>query len=213
MAGNAMLQAADKIRHQLNAVMAEQWQCSEEAIEAAHGTYRCGAHEASWVEVVWAAEQALGALGATGSFKPDTDSARARRMPIGPSPAYSFTAQVAELSVDPETGFIEIHDIWCAHDLGRTLHPEIADGQIEGCVYMGVGEALFEEQAYQGPIMMTPSILEFKIPTCEDTPIFMPFASIHDPNGPLGAKEVGEDPSYLPFLQLPMPLPTPQAFA
>ncbi|MEC8382393.1 MAG: molybdopterin cofactor-binding domain-containing protein [Myxococcota bacterium] len=195
MAGNAMLDAADKIRHQINTVMAEKWGCSESDITATNGIYRTENHEATWTEVIWATESQVGALGSTGSFTPDTDSARARRMPIGPSPAYSFTAQVAELTVDPDTGFITIHDIWCAHDLGRTLHPDIADGQIEGCVYMGVGEALFEEQAYQGPIMMTPSILEYKIPTVGDTPrIHAIRIESHDPNGPLGAKEVGEGP-------------------
>ena len=106
----------------------------------------------------------------------------------------------AELTVDPDTGFITVHDIWCAHDLGRTLHPEIADGQIEGCVYMGVGEALFEEQAYRGPIMMTPSILEYKIPTVTDTPRFTPFAS--SPMTPmvrLGQKKSVKAHSYQQF--------------
>ena len=210
MAGNAMLDAADKIRHQINTVMAEKWGCSESDITATNGIYRTENHEATWTEVIWATESQVGALGSTGSFTPDTDSARARRMPIGPSPAYSFTAQVAELTVDPDTGFITIHDIWCAHDLGRTLHPDIADGQIEGCVYMGVGEALFEEQAYQGPIMMTPSILNTRSPLWVIHLVSMPFRLNHMIQMVRSAQKKWEKVlSYRLFLPLQMPSHTP----
>ena len=69
-------------------------------------------------------------------------------MPVGLL-RYSFTAQVAELTVDPDTGFITIHDIWCAHDLGRTSirYSRWTNRRLR---LHGRGEALFEEQAYQG---------------------------------------------------------------
>ena len=82
-----------------------------------------------------------------------------------------------------------------AHDAGRVLHQEIAAGQVEGCVYMGVGEALSEEQSYQRGVMRTPSILEYRIPTVHETPIIhTTLIESHDPGGPFGAKEVGEGP-------------------
>ncbi|MFT4974488.1 MAG: 4-hydroxybenzoyl-CoA reductase subunit alpha, partial [Myxococcota bacterium] len=82
-----------------------------------------------------------------------------------------------------------------AHDLGRTLHQEIAEGQIEGCVYMGVGEATMEEQSYRDGVMRTPSILEYRIPTVFDTPEIETFLiESHEPGGPFGAKEAGEGP-------------------
>ena len=195
MAGNAMLDAVKTIREKINTALAQYWTCNTEDIRAANGKYHSPGQELSWKDVVEISETQHGALGSTGSYTPKTESKRARRMPIGPSPAYSFTAQVAELSVDPETGFVNIHDIWCAHDLGRTLHPEIADGQIEGCVYMGVGEAIFEAQKYTKGHLIAPSILEYKIPTCNDTPnIHAIRIESNDPNGPMGAKEVGEGP-------------------
>jgi 4-hydroxybenzoyl-CoA reductase subunit alpha len=102
---------------------------------------------------------------------------------------------VAEVQVDVESGMVSVDRVWCAHDLGRTLHPEIAEGQIEGCVYMGVGEAILEEQTYEVGQMRTPSILEYRIPTIYDTPdIEAILVESHDPGGPFGAKEVGEGP-------------------
>ncbi len=100
------------------------------------------------------------------------------------------------MSVDPETGVITVEKIWAAHDLGRTLHREIAEGQIEGCVYMGVGEALSEEQAYRADgTLLAPSLLEYRIPTIYETPeIEVILVESHDPGGPFGAKEAGEGP-------------------
>jgi CO/xanthine dehydrogenase Mo-binding subunit len=115
---------------------------------------------------------------------------------VGPSPAYSFTAQVAEVAVDLETGEVKVEKIWCAHDCGRALDPTVVEGQIEGCVYMGVGEAVLEETATRpNGLLRAPSILEYKIPTVHDTPeILVQIVETHDKNGPYGAKEAGEGP-------------------
>jgi CO/xanthine dehydrogenase Mo-binding subunit len=97
--------------------------------------------------------------------------------------------------VDIASGIVSVDQVWCAHDLGRVLHPGIASGQIEGCVYMGVGEAILEEQRYEQGQVMAPSILEYRIPTVADTPeITAILVESHDPGGPFGAKEVGEGP-------------------
>ncbi len=113
-----------------------------------------------------------------------------------PEMAYSFTAQVAEVEVDTETGFVHVKRIWCAHDCGKAIHPGIVEGQIEGSVYMGVGEALMEEQSFHpSGLHRGPSILEYKIPTIHETPeIISILVEEGDPEGPLGAKEVGEGP-------------------
>lgn len=199
MAGNAALQAADRVRAVLFRHAAAKLEAREEELVAADG-FICVDREPgrrlAFADAVELAESVEGTLGATGSYRPPKIGNRFRRQSVGPSPSYSFTAQVAEVTVDEETGEITVDRVWCAHDLGRVLHPEIAEGQVEGCVYMGVGEALLEEQAYRRDgTLLAPSILEYRIPTVYDTPeIHALLVESHDPEGPFGAKEVGEGP-------------------
>jgi len=195
MAGNAALDAADKMRALLFDAVADHLQCDVEALSAHDGAIHHGEEQVPFKEACILAETKHGTLGREGSYKPPRIGNRFRRQSVGPSPAYSFTAQVAEVTVDPETGMTKIDKMWCAHDLGRVLHPEIAYGQVEGCVYMGVGEAMMEEQAYRDGMMTTPSLLEYRIPTVYDTPpIEAILVESRDPGGPFGAKETGEGP-------------------
>ena len=196
MAGNAALQAADRVRARLFESAATRLECPIAELTACDGVITGPTGSLRFVEAVALAEAATGTVGATGSYRPPKIGNRFRRQSVGPSPAYSFTAQVAEVSVDEETGEIAVHQVWCAHDLGRVLHREIAEGQVEGCVYMGVGEAMSEEQSYdERGVMRAPSLLEYRIPTVFDTPeITALLVESHDPEGPFGAKEVGEGP-------------------
>jgi CO/xanthine dehydrogenase Mo-binding subunit len=105
-----------------------------------------------------------------------------------------------ELSVDPETGIIKIEKVWIAHDIGRAINPLVSIGQVEGSVYMGLGEALMEEQEFRLGVHKTPSMLDYKSPTSMDMcPIETILVEEPDPVGPFGAKEVGQGPL------LPMP--------
>ena len=203
MAGNAAVHAADKVRKVILEAVAEKLDCT--ASELVARDRRIGLLDETgqmnpekslkWRAAVELAESRSGTLGATGSYRPPKIGSRFKRQSVGPSPAYSFTAQVAEVTVDPESFVVTIDKIWCAHDLGRVLHKEIAEGQVEGCVYMGAGEALLEDTGYEGPVLRAPSILEYRIPTVLDTPeIEVMLVESHDPEGPFGAKETGEGP-------------------
>jgi 4-hydroxybenzoyl-CoA reductase subunit alpha len=119
---------------------------------------------------------------------------------VGPSPAYSYSAAVVEVDVDPDTGIYTVPKVWIAHDVGKCINPVLVLGQVEGSVYMGLGEAMMEEMAYRdnankNVVHKFPSILEYKSPTtkemCEIETLL-----IEDPdaNGPFGAKEVGQGP-------------------
>jgi len=108
------------------------------------------------------------------------------------------------VEVDESTGWICVPRVWVAHDIGRALNPTLVRGQIEGSVYMGVGEALMEEQAYRrlpprlsnALVHKCPSMLEYKSLTSLDMPeVFTELVEDPDPNGPFGAKEVGQDRS------------------
>ena len=198
MAGNAALHAADRLRARFVAAAARQLGCPEDEVVARDSRYTLRGDDTKgvgWLALVAEVEAAEGTIGATGSYRPPKIGSRFRRQSVGPSPAYSFTAQVVELTVDPDTGEVHIDRVWCAHDLGRVLHPEIARGQVEGCVYMGVGEALLEEQEYREGRLRAPSILEYRIPSAADSPPVEVFlVESRDREGPFGAKEVGEGP-------------------
>lgn len=198
MAGNAAIEAADAVRERLFAAVANKVGVAPDALAARDGRVFVKddpATSVSFVDAVWLAEEAYGPLGSTGGYKPPKIGNRFRRQSVGPSPAYSFTAQVAEVSVDPETGIVTVDRIWAAHDCGRALNRTVVEGQIEGCLYMGVGEALYEEQAYRGGVHVAPSILEYKIPTVHETPeLSVIIVETHEPGGPFGAKEAGEGP-------------------
>ena len=114
---------------------------------------------------------------------------------MGPSPCYSYSACVVELTVDEETGEIDLHDVWIAHDVGRAINPLLVEGQVEGSVYMGIGEALMEAQVFRKGLHKQPSMLEYKSPTTRETPeIHTLLVETDDPEGPFGAKEAGQGP-------------------
>jgi 4-hydroxybenzoyl-CoA reductase subunit alpha len=149
------------------------------------------------------AETAFGTLGATGGYRTDPNlGGDYRGGTIGASPAYSFTAHVAEVDVDVDTGWIDVKKIWAAHDCGFALNPTLVEGQIAGSVYMGWAEAVMEEQAfaYGGPnpgLLRGPNLLDYRIPTSVETPEIECFiVQSQDPNGPYGAKEAGEGPLH-----------------
>jgi 4-hydroxybenzoyl-CoA reductase subunit alpha len=154
------------------------------------------------------AEADTGTIGTTGSYTPPASAARFKGGGVGPSPTYSYTAAVVEVEVDPETGWIHVPTVWIAHDIGQAINPTLARGQVEGSVYMGLGEALMEEQVFRRlPAKLSsalvhkfPSILEYKSPTSLDMPEVITDLIEHpDPAGPFGAKEVGQGP-LLPIM-------------
>jgi CO/xanthine dehydrogenase Mo-binding subunit len=151
----------------------------------------------SFAEACQRAEAAEGApLAATGGYRTQKLGGDYRGGTIGASPAYSFTAHVAEVSVDEETGIWKVERIWAAHDCGKALNPTLVEGQIEGSVYMGAAEAQMEEMVYdQRGLLFGPSLLDYRIPTSLDTPDLDSYmVESNDPGGPYGAKGAGEGP-------------------
>ena len=154
-------------------------------------------------EAVCLAEAASGTIGTVGSYTPPRSAARYKGGGVGPSPTYSYTASVVEVEVDPETGWVTVPKVWIAHDIGRALNPTLVRGQVEGDVYMALGEALMEEQTFRRlPARLSgalvhkfPSMLEYKSPTTHDmSEVITDLIEDPDPAGPFGAKEVGQGP-------------------
>ncbi len=149
----------------------------------------------SFEEAVVSAIDFHGALTGTGSYAPPMEARGGKHKGggVGPSPAYSYSAQVAEVSVDEETGEVTVHKIWAAHDCGRALNPVAVEGQVIGSVWMGLGQALQEEMVWKDGLLMNPGLLEYRSPSATESPeIECMIVESIDPEGPFGAKEAGE---------------------
>jgi 4-hydroxybenzoyl-CoA reductase alpha subunit len=204
MVGNATLAAAKELRGKVVGSVARRWDIAPKRVNLVSSMavdLEDPARSVKLSEAFAWAEADHGLLGAVGSYDTPTDRHGAYRGgTIGASPAYSFTAHVAEVEVDPETGIVVVGKVWVAHDCGKALSPKIVEGQMEGSVYMGFGEALMEvhevDAGHRG-VHPGPSLLDYRMPTFEDTPeITSLIVEAPDRQGPYGAKEAGEGPLH-----------------
>jgi 4-hydroxybenzoyl-CoA reductase alpha subunit len=203
MMGNAAIQASQKLKDLIATAAAEQLEVAPDRLTFANGKVFFESKSITFVEAVGFAEEKFGTLGSVGSYKPPRSPGRYKGAGVGPSPAYSYTACVVEAEVDEKTGWISVPKIWIAHDLGRTINPVLARGQVEGSVYMGLSEALMEEQIFRrlppklssALVHKIPSLLEYKSLTSLDMPeVDTVLIEDPDPNCPFGAKEAGQGP-------------------
>jgi CO/xanthine dehydrogenase Mo-binding subunit len=191
MAGNAAIQAARKMRAMLVEAVAAKMQRDAEGVEVGGG--RIG--DFSFEQASELAEARFGTVTSAGSYTPPKLAGPYKGSGVGPSPAYSYSACVVDLDADARTGLVHVNKIWIAHDVGRAINPLLVEGQVEGSVYMGLGEALMEEQTFRKGLHKWPSMLEYKSPTFLDMPEVETFiVETVDPEGPYGAKEAGQGP-------------------
>jgi len=201
MTGNAAIQAAERAKEILAGHAGRKLEIPATRVVFAGGRVfdaEDPKHGMAFAEAVQVAEAAQGTIGTVGSYTPPRSAAKYRGGGVGPSPAYSYSAAVAEVDVDPDTGIVTVPRIWIAHDIGQSINAAAVMGQVEGSVYMGLGEALMEEMAYRGNrnvVHKIPSLLEYKSPTTlEMCDVVTYLVEDPDPSGPFGAKEVGQGP-------------------
>lgn len=201
MTGNAAIQAAERARELLTIAVAEKLSVPIENISfAERRAFDVENPEVgvTFAEAVVLAESKFGTIGTVGSYSPPRSPGKYKGAGVGPSPAYSYSAAVAEVDVDPETGIVTVERVWIAHDIGKSINPVLVMGQVEGSVYMGLGEILMEEMSYRAnrnAVHKFPSLLEYKSPTTmEMCDVKTYLIEDPDPNGPFGAKEVGQGP-------------------
>jgi len=211
MAGNAALQAAERGKALLAEAVAIKLEIPKGRIRFANKrVFDSAAPEkgVAFAEAVCLAEARFGTIGTVGSYTPPKSPALYKGGGVGPSPTYSYSAAVVEVEVNSATGWVTVPRVWIAHDIGRALNPTLVRGQVEGGVYMGLGEALMEEQKFRrlpkrlshALVHKFPSILEYKSPTSLDMPeVVTELIEEPDPRGPFGAKEVGQGP-LLPIM-------------
>jgi 4-hydroxybenzoyl-CoA reductase subunit alpha len=137
---------------------------------------------------------AKGIIIGTGEYRPPRLGGGFKGAAVGTSPAYGCSAQVVEVTVDMETGKVKVDAMTDAHDCGFAINRTSVEGQIQGSLSMGLGEALFEEVKFDGQGRITnPTLGEYRIPTSLDMPnMKCIIVESNEPNGPYGAKEVGE---------------------
>ncbi|MBW1800659.1 MAG: molybdopterin-dependent oxidoreductase [Deltaproteobacteria bacterium] len=187
-AGNAALRAAEAAKRELFKVVSEKLEANPDDLVA-------GDHE---IFVKGSPDQSVSFIDAVNLYQKQNDGSPlvvggSYNSPDSMSPTYSFGAYVAEVEVDLRTGEVMVLSMTVGHDCGQPLNPMSVEGQIEGCIQMGVGYALSENLFFDGGQTLNPSLMAYK-------PILanqMPRVDIHhvvleDPEGPFGAKETGE---------------------
>ena len=208
MVGNAAIDAAQNLKAVLIAAAARKLEAKPGEIECLGELYRAGAQDKglTFNEVVTEALKDTGTITVTGNYStiPESQGGKKYRgAAIGGTMGFSYSAQVVEVSVDEETGVVTVDKVWVAHDCGKALNRLTVEGQVQGSVWMGMGQAMSEEAAYHDGLMLTANMLDYRVPTIQDSPpIEVGIVESIDPHGPFGAKEAGEGSlaAFLPAL-------------
>jgi 4-hydroxybenzoyl-CoA reductase subunit alpha len=196
IAGNAARSAAAAAKQQLFEVAAEKLEVSPEDLESRN----------RWIYVKGSSEKGISIADtimysllkegknptlAKGQYNPGVSNPVEGKANL--SPTYSFGAQIAEVQVDKETGQVKLSKMTVAHDCGFAINPMAVEGQLEGSVAGGLGQALLEVLIQKDGQIFNPSFLSYKMPTVMETPeVESILIETIDPEGPFGAKEAGE---------------------
>jgi 4-hydroxybenzoyl-CoA reductase subunit alpha len=198
MVGNAAIDAARNLKALLVEAAARKLDAQPSDIVCAGEEFRVGAlGQASlpFPEVVKAVLADRGPITVSGTFTcpPEAQGGKHRGGAVGSTMGFSYAAQVVEVTVDETTGAIAVDKVWTALDCGHAINPLAVEGQIEGSVWMGMGQALCEETRYVDGLPVHASLLEYRVPTIAESPaIEVEIVETHDPYGPFGAKEASE---------------------
>ena len=208
LVGNAAIDAANKLKALMIAAAARKLDAAPSDIECLGEIYRAGAQDKglTFEEVVSEALKDDGTITVTGNYSTIPEShggKKYRGAAIGGTMGYSYSAQVVEVTVDEETGEVTVDKVWVAHDCGKALNRLTVEGQVQGSVWMGMGQAMSEEVGYHDGLLVTANMLDYRVPTIQDSPpMEVGIVESNDPHGPFGAKEAGEGSlaAFLPAL-------------
>lgn len=197
-AGNAVKAAARDARQQLLEVMAEQLEANPDDLEIRErrlwvkGSPDKALSLEEAIKRYQLAREGRPIIG-RGYFTAPLGHRDLRTAKGNLSLAYSFGATAAQVELDRETGKLKMAHLLVAHDCGRAINPMAVEGQLEGCMAMGLGAALAEEMIMEEGRCLNPSFLEYRLPlACDVPPVESVIIDTIDPLGPFGAKEAGE---------------------
>ena len=198
MVGNAAIDAAKKLKAILVDAAARKLEARPDDIEVVGEVFRIDSGQQAslpFAEVVKAALVDRGAITVSGTFTcpPESQGGRHKGGAVGSTMGFSYAAQVVEVNIDDATGVVSVDKVWAALDCGHAINPLAVEGQIQGSVWMGMGQAMCEETRYLDGLPGHASFLEYRMPTAaESPPIEVQIVESHDPFGPFGAKEASE---------------------
>ncbi|MEW5937287.1 MAG: molybdopterin cofactor-binding domain-containing protein [Candidatus Thermoplasmatota archaeon] len=205
MGGNAVVMAAKDVLGKILPIAAEELSSDPSRIVARDGVLFVETEpdrRMDWAEAARRYFNEHGPLVGTGYYKPPEGlGGDYKGAAVGTSPAYSFGSSVCELSVDLETGRVRIDRFTDYHDCGTPINPMAVHGQVEGAIVMGAGETVMEDVVFdsRGNIVNS-NLHEYLLMTIKDAPeIFSGIVDSYEPEGPFGAKEIGEG-ATLPVL-------------
>jgi CO/xanthine dehydrogenase Mo-binding subunit len=197
ISGNAVMDAAEKLRLGLLAEATDILRTPGEYLTLEEGfvvNKNNPGHRISVKDLAKKAYNEGRTLSYSGHFDPETTPLDPETGQGVPYATYAFACQMALVEVDAETGSVEVSQVIAAHDVGKAIHPQNVEGQIQGGVAMGLGFALMEE--FKPGV--TSSMADYHIPTSLDMPAVVPIiVEDEEPTGPFGAKGVGE-PALIP---------------
>jgi 4-hydroxybenzoyl-CoA reductase subunit alpha len=205
MAGHAVQRAGTSVLAQLLPLAAEKLSCDVASLDARAGRIfqrDNPSHGLDWAEVARLVFGKDGPIVGTGSYRPPEGLGGGfKGSTVGTSPAYSFSTAVAEVTVDLETGYVTVDRVTDFSDAGTVINPLSFHGQVEGSIVMGLGETLFEDTLFDAKgRLLNPNLHDYLVPSIGECPEIQSVAvESYEPNGPFGAKEVGEG-SLLPVL-------------
>ncbi len=197
--GNAVKTAAEAMKMKIFDVASEMLGASKEDLMIKEGRiFVQGSEEGKSLSFAEVSKFALyrkggGPIMEKGTFDADSERMDPETKYGNISGAYSFAAHIAEVEVDPNTGKVNILNYGAAHDLGKAINPMAARGQIIGGIAQGIGYALTEELVFQKGKILNSGYSDYKIVSAEDLPVIKTiFVETNDPEGPFGAKGLGE---------------------
>ena len=200
MVGNAAIEAAEKLRGILIKAAARKLDVEPEDIEVEGEVYQTAHGQDVILDFDEVTKEALtdsGTITVKGTYTVSREyqGGKYRGAGVGPSMGFSYAACVVEVVVDEDTGEINVDRVWVAHDCGFAINPLAVEGQVQGAVWMGLGQALSEETRYEAKsgLPLGANMLDYRVPSiAESPPIEVGIVESLDPNGPFGAKEASE---------------------
>jgi 4-hydroxybenzoyl-CoA reductase subunit alpha len=174
MSGSAVKQAGEEVKGKLLEMAAKMLDRSAEDLDVKAGMFFSKTDPSVRLPFSDAAREFFvrtGPLVGTGSYTPPKLGGKFKGAAVGTSPAYSFAAQISQVDIDEETGEIQVNDVWDVHDCGMVINPALLHAQVHGALYMGMGEAIWEQVLFdkKGRIM-NPDLGEYRLPTALDMP-------------------------------------------
>lgn len=204
-AGNAALMAAKAAKEKLLEAIAEKMEVSPGELEMKNRRIFLrenpdrGFSFEEAIKIYQYSDRPMPIIGRGSYFPPAKEPTTLLREDGNFSPAYSFMTQAAEVEVDPKTGRVKVLKMVTAHDCGKAINPMLVEGQLEGSVVGGMGQALYENVIMERGQVLNPSFLDYGIPTTMEIPSIESIeVETNDPEGPFGAKESGEGTQLSP---------------